>query len=171
VCEQLGHKVAQQANVVWEKCEDLASLKCKFPSLLNAKEDKELFYDKEKVRRPNLVEPMYVHSCCLRMLMLIHPRSHIVGLRIKSQDDKGDLVSLSAHHDAVVRPKECAATIIAQVDCEMARIKDRDHHWEDGIEVCPLTCNVLLILTSSVECLSAPADHPSSAALQMDPPI
>ncbi|KAN0134192.1 hypothetical protein V8E53_007964 [Lactarius tabidus] len=69
----------------------------------------ELFYNKEKVRRPNPIEPI-----------------RIVGLRIKSRDNKGDLVSLSAHHDAAVRPKERAATIIAQVD--------RDHHWEDGIE-------------------------------------
>jgi hypothetical protein len=169
--EQLKREASQQAKAVWEKREDLASLKRKFPSLLNAKEDEELFYDKEKIRRPNPVEPTYVHHYCLRALVLINPYSRIVGLRLKSRDNKGDLVSSSAHHDAVVRPKDRAATIIAQVDREMARIKDRDHHWEDGIEVCPLTCNVLLILTSSVECLSAPADRPSSAALQMDPPI
>ncbi|KAN0131217.1 hypothetical protein V8E53_010921 [Lactarius tabidus] len=114
---QLERKAAQQANAVWEKREDLASLKRKFPSLLNAKEDKELIYNKEKVRRPNLVEP----TC-------------IVGLRIKSRDNKGDFVSLSAHHDAVVHPKECAATIIAQDDREMDQIKDRNHHWKDGIK-------------------------------------
>ena len=48
---------------------------------------------------------------------------------------EGDLVSSSVRHDAVICPKERAATIIAQVDHEMARIKERDHHWEDGIEV------------------------------------
>ena len=63
------------------------------------------------------------------------PHNCIFGLRIKSRDNKGDLVSSSAHDDAVVCPKECAATIIAQVDREMARIKERDRHWEDGIEV------------------------------------
>jgi hypothetical protein len=87
----------------------------------------ELFYNKEKVRRPNPIEPTYVHSCCLQVLVLIRPHSRIVGLRIKSRDNKGDLVSLSAHHNMAVRLKECAATIIAQVD--------RNHHWEDGIEV------------------------------------
>ncbi|KAN0130003.1 hypothetical protein V8E53_012157 [Lactarius tabidus] len=110
-------RAAQQANVVWEKCEDLASLKRKFPSLLNAKEDEELFYDKEKVRRPNLVEPI-----------------RIVGLRIKSRDNKGDFVSLSAHHNAVVRLKECAAMIIAQDNRKMDRIKDCNNHWKDGIK-------------------------------------
>ena len=38
--------------------------------------------------------------------------------------------------DAVVCPKERAAMIIAQADHVMARIKECDHHWEDGIEVC-----------------------------------
>ena len=35
----------------WEKCKDFANLKHKFPSLLNAKEDEELFYDKETVKK------------------------------------------------------------------------------------------------------------------------
>jgi hypothetical protein len=64
-CEQLKREAAQQAKVVWEKCEDLASLKRKFPSLLNVKEDKDLFYDKEKVKKPR-PEPMYVHAYCRR---------------------------------------------------------------------------------------------------------
>ena len=38
-------------------------------------------------------------------------------------------------HEAVVQPKECAAAILVQVDREMARIRERDHHWEDGVEV------------------------------------
>ena len=38
--------------------------------------------------------------------------------------------------DAVVRLKERAAMIIAQADHMMAWIKEHDHHWEDGIEVC-----------------------------------
>ena len=63
------------------------------------------------------------------------PNSRIVGLRIKSRDHKAELISPSPHHDAVVHPKEHAAAILAQVDREMARIKERDHHWEDGIEV------------------------------------
>ena len=58
--------------------------------------------------------------------------SRIVVPRIMSRDNKGNLVSSSAHHNAV---KERAASIIAQVDCEMARIKEHDHHWKDGIEV------------------------------------
>ena len=44
---QLKHEVLQHAKAMWEKCEYFANLKHKFLSLLNAKEDKELFYDKE----------------------------------------------------------------------------------------------------------------------------
>jgi hypothetical protein len=36
-----------QAKAVWVKCEDFASLKHKFPSLLNPKEDEVLLYNKE----------------------------------------------------------------------------------------------------------------------------
>jgi hypothetical protein len=61
-----------------------------------------------------------------------------IGVKLKPRDN-GDLVSPGPHHDMVVRPKERAAAILAQVDREMARIKERDHHWEDGIEVSRLT--------------------------------
>jgi len=46
---QLKHEALQHAKAVWEKREYFANLKRKFPSLLNAKEDEELFYDKERV--------------------------------------------------------------------------------------------------------------------------
>ena len=68
--EQLKREAAQQAKAVWEKREDLASLKRKFPSLLNTKEDEELFYDKEKVKRPRPIEQTYVHGNCRRVLEL-----------------------------------------------------------------------------------------------------
>src|ERR1700761_288300 len=64
--EQLKREAAQQAKAVWEKREDLASLKRKFPSLLSTKEDEELFYDKEKVKRPRPIEQTYVHGNCRR---------------------------------------------------------------------------------------------------------
>ena len=69
--EQLKREAAQQAKAVWEKREDLASLKRKFPSLLNTKEDEELFYDKEKVKRPRPIEQTYVIGNCRRVLELI----------------------------------------------------------------------------------------------------
>jgi enhancer of polycomb-like protein len=46
---------------VWEKREDFASLKRKFPSLLNAEEDEELFYDRERVVKKVKPEQVYVY--------------------------------------------------------------------------------------------------------------
>jgi enhancer of polycomb-like protein len=57
--EQLKREASQQAKAVWEKREDFASLKRKFPSLLNAKEDEELFYDKERPKRVKPGEQSY----------------------------------------------------------------------------------------------------------------
>jgi enhancer of polycomb-like protein len=61
--EQLKRETAQHAKAVWEKREDFSSLKRKFPSLLNAKEDEELFYDKERVvKKVKQAEQPYVLS-------------------------------------------------------------------------------------------------------------
>jgi len=60
--EQLKHEASQQAIAVWEKREDFASLKRKFPSLLSKKRTKELRYDKERVAKIlKLTEPAYVY--------------------------------------------------------------------------------------------------------------
>jgi hypothetical protein len=67
--EQLKREASQQAKAVWEKREDFANLKRKFPSLLNAKEDEELFYDKERVIKKAKPE-VYVYYCSLRACQL-----------------------------------------------------------------------------------------------------
>jgi hypothetical protein len=73
--------------------------------------------------------------------------SRIGGVKLKSHNP-GDLVSPELHHDTVVRPKERTAAIPAPVDREMVRIKERDHHREDGIEVSHLRTSTLFLLTS-----------------------
>ena len=64
--EQLKCEASQHAKVVWEKCEDFANLKRKFPLLLNAKEVEELFHDKERVKKVK-PEQVYVWQCFLRV--------------------------------------------------------------------------------------------------------
>jgi hypothetical protein len=51
VLKQLKWETVRHAKAVREKHDDFASLKCKFPSLLNTKEDEELFYDKESISK------------------------------------------------------------------------------------------------------------------------
>jgi enhancer of polycomb-like protein len=168
-CEQLKRVASQQAKAVWEKREDFASLKRKFPSLLNAKEDEELFYDKERVvKKVKPAEQGYAHYCSLRICELKdEPCSRIGGVKLKPRDSNGDLMSPLSHHDTVVRPKERAAAILAQVDREMARIKERDHHWEDGMEVSCLPTIILGSAHHQLERISAPACDPSSTTLQV----
>jgi len=116
--EQLKREASQQAKAMWEKREDFANLKRKFPSLLNAKEDEELFYDKEwVVKKAKPAEQVYAHCFSLIMCELIRrPCRRIGGVKLKSRDNNGDLMSPISHHDAVVRPKERAAAILAQVN-------------------------------------------------------
>jgi len=87
------------------------------------------------------------------------------GVKLKPRDHTGDLVSPGPHYDAVVRPKERTAAILAQVDREMTRIKDRDHHWEDGIEVSHLRTTTVISTHIPVECVSTSTRHSSPAPL------
>jgi enhancer of polycomb-like protein len=145
--EQLKREVAQQGQDVWEKRGDYAFLKRKFPSLLNPKEDDELLFDKERVKKPRPAEQGYAYS-----LVRVCTNSYICSrlpLKIRSRDNNGELVSPTPHHDAVVRPKERNAAIVAQIDREIARIKDRDHHWEDGAEVSHRPLIIVLFLLTA----------------------
>ena len=64
VLKQLKWETVWHAKAVWEKRDDFASLKRKFPSLLNTKEDEELFYDKERVvKKAKQTEKLY--ALCL----------------------------------------------------------------------------------------------------------
>jgi enhancer of polycomb-like protein len=167
--EQLKREASQQTKAVWEKREDFANLKRKFPSLLNAKEDEELFYDKERVvKKVRPTEQVYAHYCSLRMCELKdEPCRRIGGVKLKQRDNNGDLMSPGSLHDAVVRPKERAAAILAQVDREIARIKERDHHWEDGMEVSCLSTATFGSTHRQLERISAHACDPSSTTLQV----
>jgi hypothetical protein len=59
--KQLKRETAQHAKVVREKHKDFASLRRKLPSSITAKEDEELFYDKERVvKKAKQTEKSYV---------------------------------------------------------------------------------------------------------------
>ncbi|THH11138.1 hypothetical protein EW146_g8143 [Bondarzewia mesenterica] len=113
--ELMKRESALQALAVWEKREDLVNLKRKFTSL-GVKEDDELFYDKERVpKKPRVVES-----------------TGRIPLKLRTRDN-GEMAA-SAHAEAIIRPKERLASIQSSIDREMLRIRERDHHWEDGID-------------------------------------
>ncbi|KAI0057206.1 hypothetical protein BV25DRAFT_1812676 [Artomyces pyxidatus] len=109
--ERLKRESNSHAKAVWEKREDLVNLKRKFPSL-GAKEDEELFYDKERVvKKPKIVDP--------------------TPSRARENGDTGSPIT---HGEASMRPKERIASIQASMDKEMLRMKERDHYWEDACD-------------------------------------
>ena len=78
---------------------------------------------------------MYICTCCLAELLTIDTfdwSSKLPGLRIKTHG--GNLGSPS-HMEIAVCPKECTAMILNQIKWEMLRQNDRDHQWDDQIDV------------------------------------
>ncbi len=98
--EQLKREASQQAKAVWEKREDFANLKRKFPSLLNAKEDEELFYDKERVvKKPKPTEQMYAHYSFLRMCKL---KTALIGVLEESNSGHPTTMVVSCPHRTMI---------------------------------------------------------------------
>jgi len=69
---QISPCVKQELTTTAEKHKDFATLKRKFPTLLNPEEDEELLYDKERaVKKPKPTEAVYVYHYSLRVHELI----------------------------------------------------------------------------------------------------
>ena len=67
----------------------------------------------------------------------------------------------------IVRPKEHAAAILQQIDCDLAKVKERDHGcWDDQVEVSSalFPLKALRYLHRAIE-LIASTGHPSISAL------
>lgn len=52
-----------------------------------------------------------------------------MGLKLRTAE-------ATPHLELLVRPKEHAAANLLQIDCELAKVKERDHGcWDDQVEV------------------------------------
>ncbi|KAJ3490259.1 hypothetical protein NLJ89_g11451 [Agrocybe chaxingu] len=110
VRETLKKENAIQAQALWEKRQAFADLKRKFPSL-NDKIDEELLVDKERpVKKPEV--------------------ARLGGLKIRT-----DHQASTPRPEIIIRPKERVAMIREQIESQLARQKDIDHHWDDQIDV------------------------------------
>jgi len=120
--ENLKRDCTQQALHVWDKRLEFAELKRKFPSL-GTKEDEELLLDKDRVVKKPKIEPA----------------GRIPGLKIRTRDS-GDPGSPAIPAEASIRPKERLSLIDAAIERDLASQKERDHGYEDVVEVkpCPL---------------------------------
>lgn len=131
--ESLKRENAQQTMQIWEKRHEFAELKRKFPSL-GTKEEDELLHDKERVVKKTKLEPVkYVGSTFPRTEDLMI-RSRITGLKFRSRDS-GDILSPVLSTEATLRPRERLSLINAAIERDLARRKERDHGYEDVVEV------------------------------------
>ncbi|KAI0360579.1 hypothetical protein OH77DRAFT_698921 [Trametes cingulata] len=111
--EVLKRDAQSQNRLVWDKRHVLADLKRAHPSL-GAKEDEELFQDRERPPKKPKVETSRPP------IKLRHPR------------ESGDLGSPIAQAEPQVRPKEREATIRNLVELELQQRKEKDKQWEDA---------------------------------------
>lgn len=145
--ENLKRDAAKQAQNVWEKRLTLVDLKRRFPTL-GTKEDEELLHDKERVpKRPKFDSAS----------------AKLPGLRIRTHG--GDLASPSAHTEIAIRPKDRTATIQSSIERELLRQKDRDHHWEDQIDVGLPRPEVHLYLLTRLQNVYQPSPVPYPSRL------
>lgn len=128
--ELVKKEVTEAAHAVWDQRSSLIDIRRKIPSL-PPREDEEMFFDKEIIiRKP--VRPdapsMYVFNSRPPFLNLIIFRS-----RLPTKPRPGDALLTPA--EAIIRPRERFLQITAQVENEMAQMKDKDKgDWEDGLD-------------------------------------
>ena len=130
--ETIKRDAAAHAHAVWDKRFAFAELKRKFPTL-SSKDEEELLYDRERVvKRPKLEPTGFVNSCAsiLRWLISLYSR---IPLKLRTRDN-GELSS-PIMHEPQIRPKERQAQIQKEIEQDMARRKEKDHQWEDAIDV------------------------------------
>ena len=134
VRELLKKDCAQQAQNVWEKRLNFVELKRKLPTL-GDKADEELLHDKERVPKVPLKGDglSYVSdvSCQGYSDIISIAFSRLPGLKLRTRDS--DLNSPSL--ETSIRPKERRAMIQTQIERELLLQKERDHQWEDQIDV------------------------------------
>ncbi|KIY52168.1 hypothetical protein FISHEDRAFT_56145 [Fistulina hepatica ATCC 64428] len=111
--ETLKREQAVQAQNAWSKRLAMADLKRKFPAL-GDKADEELFVDRERpAKRSDTIAA--ARSLKLRT-------AHEAG-----RTPRADLM-------VIKRPEDRTQEIYSGIERELARQKDRDHHWEDHID-------------------------------------
>ncbi|TDL23130.1 hypothetical protein BD410DRAFT_721524 [Rickenella mellea] len=112
--ERQKRECSHNAQRLWDKRLDFVNLKRKFPAMLAVKEDEELLIDKERV--PKRIPPRSSETPCV--------------LRIKNRNG-GDMFAPGEPH---LRPRERINMIQNMIEDYLKRQKERDHHWEDGVD-------------------------------------
>ncbi|EKM52072.1 uncharacterized protein PHACADRAFT_212666 [Phanerochaete carnosa HHB-10118-sp] len=113
--EGFKREAATHGSGVWESRFMLVDLKRKFPAL-GAKEDEELFYDRERV--PKKIKP---------------EMSGRLPIKLRTTRDPAEYGSPTTQ-EPIMPPKERLALIRAQVEQELAKRKERDQSWDNVVD-------------------------------------
>lgn len=127
------------SQVVWSQRLVMADLKRK-SSALGTKEDEELFFDKERVAKKPKPEPPYVSSCNVS-----HDLTDVGFSRPITIRPGPTAISTPSAIEPLLRPRERLAQIQAQIELDIAKQKEKDQHWEDGIDVSSLFAFVMWV--------------------------
>jgi hypothetical protein len=115
---------------------------------LGTKEDEELLLDKERVAKKPKVET-----------------NRIAGLKLRARDS-GDPGSPAVAVEASIRPKERLNLIHATMERDLASQKERDHGYEDVVEVGLHAVHSSSAYLFVLECLSTPNISISATSLE-----
>ncbi|KAF8896857.1 enhancer of polycomb-like-domain-containing protein [Gymnopilus junonius] len=107
--ETVKKELAVQSQALWEQRIAFADLKRKFPSL-HDKADEDLLIDKERPTKKL-------------------EGARVPGLRIKTNDP-----AVPVRIEPVIRPKERQQKIREDIESQLQKQKDIDHHWEDAVD-------------------------------------
>lgn len=115
--ETQKREVLLESKNVWEKRMVLVDLKRKFPQL-GGRDEEELLYDRERVAK----KP--------RPSDLTASQSHKIKNRLS-----GDASASPAPTEVQMRPREKLLLIQNTIEEYLKRAKERDHHWDDMLDV------------------------------------
>lgn len=125
--EKLKQEHAKQSQAIWEMRSALVQLKHENPTL-GDKVDAELFIDKERtIKKP---EPMLVLSCFSPSSRTSYPPLRPAKNVTKVESGRQYLLA-----ELALRPLDRLAILYRDTERELAACKERDHNWEDLVDV------------------------------------
>lgn len=146
--EEKKKEALDHAQQVWEKRQQLADLKRRFPTL-GIKEDEELLFEKERSPKKAKADAAYVTIFVSRISITDLPaRTSRINVKIRTGTEP---TSPASHVEPAVRPRERYDALQSAMQSFLQRYKERDVHWEDAIDV-SLTCVQLHFLRFSDIC-------------------
>lgn len=121
-----------QSHDIWQKRMAFADLKRKYPSLKD-KIDDELLVDKERpVKKPEAPYVYFLNFIFSLISISLHSfNRRITGLKLKT----AEAPPAPVRQEVQIRPSDRIKSIRNRVEAHLDKQREKDHHWEDQIDV------------------------------------